>query len=93
MLVRVADENGGSDDPWLIRLVADTLFGEDGFLGGCYEAKVKRVIYRNLATSGVWEGSWPEMRGAGGTGGLTIRRLLDHCLICQAASRDAILAR
>jgi hypothetical protein len=63
VLIRVADENGGRDDPWLIRLVADTLFGEDGFFEGDYEEEADRVKYRNLATDGLWEGSWSQMRG------------------------------
>jgi hypothetical protein len=64
VLVQIADKNGGQDDPWLIRLVADTLFGEDGFTTGYYDERATYIKYRNLKTNGVWEGSWPEMRGA-----------------------------
>ncbi len=63
VMVQVAAKNGGQDDPWLIRLVADTLFGEEGFLAGYYEHKAVQVTYRNIQTDGVWEGSWHEMRG------------------------------
>src|SRR4051794_27887169 len=73
VLVQVAPRNGGENDPWLIRLVADTLFGEDGFLGGFYEDKVARVRYRNLKTGGAWEGSWPQMRGEAGPGAVPRR--------------------
>ena len=61
--VRVAEGHGGRDDPWLIRLVGDTLFAEGGFLDGYYEQSVAAVAYRNLSTGGWWRGSWPEMRG------------------------------
>jgi hypothetical protein len=61
--VRVGADRGGDDDPWLIRLVADTLFGSDGLLSGYYDDRASRVRYRNLATGGWWEGSWAEMRG------------------------------
>jgi hypothetical protein len=64
--VRVQAARGGSDDPWLIRLVADTLFGPGGFCAGHHEQTVSRVRYGNLETSGWWEGTWPEMRGRTG---------------------------
>jgi hypothetical protein len=64
VLVQVADKNGGKDDPWLIRLVADTLFGEEGFAAGYYHEKATCIKYHNIKTDGVWEGSWTEMRGS-----------------------------
>jgi hypothetical protein len=62
--VRVQAARGGTDDPWLIRLVADSLFGVDGLYAGYYEQETSKVRYRNLDTGGWWEGTWPEMRGA-----------------------------
>ncbi|MFO0965523.1 MAG: hypothetical protein U0793_08055 [Gemmataceae bacterium] len=67
VLVQVGDKNGSRDDPWLIRLVADTLFGEEGLLDGYYEHTAPRVRYRNLKTGGVWEGSWAQMRAEPGS--------------------------
>lgn len=60
--VRVQTDRGGADDPWLIRLVGDSLFGSRGFLGGYYDKKASRIRYRNLVTSGLWDGTWGEMR-------------------------------
>ncbi|OAI51281.1 hypothetical protein AYO44_05110 [Planctomycetaceae bacterium SCGC AG-212-F19] len=68
VLVQVADKNGGNNDPWLIRLVADTLFGEEGFTAGYYDEKAAVIRYRNIKTNGVWDGSLAEMRGASGSG-------------------------
>lgn len=73
VLVQVMDKNGGRDDPWLIRLVADTLFGEEGFLAGYYDEQATHIQYRNIKTSGVWDGSWAGMRGAGADGSTACR--------------------
>ncbi len=69
VMVQVADKNGGQDDPWLIRLVAETLFGEEGFTGGYYDRQATHIKYRNIKTTGVWDGSWAEMRGTPVGGG------------------------
>jgi hypothetical protein len=58
VLARIEPQAGGADDEWVWQLLAEGLFGADGYTMGYYRRLTTFVRLSNLATGETREGVW-----------------------------------